>query len=144
MLYFLSCLFSLLLLSGSSVAQVSYASPPEQRDDGWTTATLEASGFDADRMLRLTEKLEAGGFPNTHIVVIEYDGKLVYEKYLSGQDQNWGHSIGHRQFNSQSLHDLRSVSKSVTSLLLGIALGDFFKARRNLVRILREILDDWA
>jgi CubicO group peptidase (beta-lactamase class C family) len=128
MRYFLSCLFSLLLLSGSSAAQVSFASPPEQRDDGWSTETLEASGFDADRMQRLTEKLEAGGFPNTHIVVIEHDGKLVYEKYLSGQDQNWGHSIGHRQFDSQSLHDLRSVSKSVTSLLLGIALGDGFEA----------------
>lgn len=61
------------------------------------------------------------------MVVIEYDGKLVYEKYLAGHDENWGELIPNVQFDQTKLHDLRSISKSVTSLLLGIALGDDFE-----------------
>ena len=79
-------------------------------------------------MEQLDSKLESGDFTNVHIVVVEYDGKLVYEKYLSGMDENWGQSIGHVEFNHDRLHDLRSISKSVTALLLGIALGEDFQA----------------
>ncbi|MDH3858047.1 MAG: beta-lactamase family protein, partial [Gammaproteobacteria bacterium] len=78
------------------------------------------------KMRLLNQRLETGWHPNAHILLVEYDGKLVYEKYLAGKDESWGISIGHREFNENSLHDLRSISKSVTSLLLGIALGDEF------------------
>ena len=122
----LTQLFAVLILICNAL-QVSFASPAQKLDDGWSISTPGASGFDTVLMQRLDEKLELGEFVNAHIVVIEHDGKLVFEKYLSGEDQNWGEPMGHRQFDSQSLHDLRSVSKSVTSLLLGIALGEGFE-----------------
>ena len=105
-------------------------------DDGWTLGTLQDAGFDLEKMQLLDQELESGVFPRAHMVVIEYDGKLVYEKYLAGHDENWGELIPNVQFDQSHLHDLRSISKSVTSLLLGIALGDNFE-----VALSRPIID---
>lgn len=126
MRYLISLLW--LLLSCSSIAQDGLLDPPIERDDGWAVTSLASAGFDMKEMEQLDSKLESGDFTNVHIVVVEYDGKLVYEKYLSGMDENWGQSIGHVEFNHDRLHDLRSISKSVTALLLGIALGEDFQA----------------
>lgn len=115
---------STLLLGCSATAPVSVTNPPAQGDIAWPQATLEARGFDIDKMRRLSDKLDSGGHPNTHIVLVEYDGALVYEKYLAGEDESWGTPLGFREFDVDSRHDLRSISKSVTALLLGIALGD--------------------
>ena len=119
--------FSFLLLACSSFTSVSLTNSDAQRDDGWPTATLDESGFDLVKMQQLTQRLESGWHPNAHMVLVSYQGKLVYEKYLSGDDEIWGIQAGHRKFDENSLHDLRSISKSVTSLLLGIALGDNFE-----------------
>ena len=54
--------------------------------------------------------------------LIEHQGKLVVEQYWPGIDQDWGTPLGIVSHGSETLHDLRSVTKSVTSLLLGIAL----------------------
>ena len=60
---------------------------------------------------------------------MEQDGRLVYEQYFSGSDERWGQPLGNITFNQDSIHDLRSCSKSVTAAILGIALGaDFEKA----------------
>lgn len=83
--------------------------------------------FDPAALTKLTADLKAGVFPNTHAVLIEHDGRLVYEQYFAGTDQRWGMPIGDRVFDADSLHDLRSVSKSVTSAILGIALGEDFE-----------------
>ena len=117
----------LLLLSFSSIAQEGLPQPPVAHDDGWPVASLASMGFDVEKMQQLDHKLDSGSYTNVHMVVVEYDGKLVYEKYLSGMDENWGESIGHVEFDHDRLHDLRSISKSVTALLLGIALGEEFE-----------------
>ncbi len=102
---------------------------PVQRSDGWRIGKLTDSGFDETAFRKLTADLKAGVFPNTHAVLVEHDGRLVYEQYLAGRDERWGESLGHRVMDADSLHDLRSVSKSVTAAALGIALGaDFEKA----------------
>ena len=119
---------SLLLLACSSNNSVSLTNSDTQREDDWPTTTLDESGFDLVKMQQLTQRLESAWHPNAHMVLVAYQGKLVYEKYLSGDDESWGVQVGLREFDENSLHDLRSVSKSVTSLLLGIALGDNFEA----------------
>jgi len=87
------------------------------------------TGFRPEALDKVTADLKAGAFPNTHAVLVERDGRLVYEQYFAGRDERWGHPLGERTFNRDSLHDLRSVSKSVTSALVGIALGaDFEKS----------------
>jgi CubicO group peptidase (beta-lactamase class C family) len=57
-----------------------------------------------------------------HSVVVEYQGQLVAERYFPGRDKIMGEFFGHEtMFTPQTLHDMRSISKSVVSLLIGIA-----------------------
>jgi CubicO group peptidase (beta-lactamase class C family) len=60
---------------------------------------------------------------NLHAVLIERDGRLVYEEYFAGDDQKWGQPLGRVVFTRDTKHDLRSITKSVTSALAGIALA---------------------
>jgi len=47
---------------------------------------------------------------------------LVFEHYAAGHDERWGTPVGRVEFGPDVKHDLRSVTKSVTSLLVGIAI----------------------
>ncbi len=48
--------------------------------------------------------------------------QLVLERYYEGPDESWGRPLGAVRFDPETLHDLRSVTKSVVGLLYGIAL----------------------
>lgn len=74
----------------------------------------------------LTERLDLGvrsGLLNgLHAVLALRRGEPILERYFTGADENWGRPLGDVAFGPTTLHDLRSVTKSVTSLLYGIAL----------------------
>jgi CubicO group peptidase (beta-lactamase class C family) len=59
-----------------------------------------------------------------HGVVVVRDGETVLEHYGKGRDFAWGTSLGWVRFGPSTPHDIRSVTKSVTGLLYGIALGE--------------------
>ena len=46
----------------------------------------------------------------------------MYEKYWTGNDNEWGTDLGIRNFTKDSLHDIRSISKSIVSACVGIAI----------------------
>lgn len=92
--------------------------------DNWPIGDAVEAGFNNKALDELVVNIHHGRFANTHAVLIEHDGKLVFERYFTGQDEAWGRSLGVRDFNHDSLHDVRSISKSVTSLLFGIAMTD--------------------
>lgn len=94
---------------------------PAQLNDGWTIATPEDVGLDGARLCAISERLKVTN-ANVHGVVIVRGGKLVFEQYFAGYDEPWGGSSGRYEFDATTLHDLRSVTKSVISLLVGIAL----------------------
>ncbi|WP_432994051.1 serine hydrolase domain-containing protein [Dactylosporangium sp. CA-233914] len=73
---------------------------------------------------RLAEVLRAGEAGHLHAVVVVRGGETVLEHYGSGADFSWGESLGVVEFGPATLHDIRSVTKSVTALLYGIALGE--------------------
>ena len=104
------------------------AEHPDPYCNGWPAGKPKDAGFSPTALEKLTSALEEGDYPNTHAVLIEYDGQLVYEKYFAGTDERWGRFLGERKFDADSLHDLRSATKSVTSALLGIALSTDFDA----------------
>lgn len=110
----------------SATAQLTDAAtyrPPVQREDGWPVAAAGTAGFSEAALAALTQAIRDGVYLNTHAVLVEKAGHLVYEAYFEGKDERWGVPLGNVVFDHQTLHDLRSVSKSVTSALLGIALG---------------------
>jgi CubicO group peptidase (beta-lactamase class C family) len=55
-------------------------------------------------------------------VLVVRHGRLVYEHYFAGEDQRWGQPLGRIAHDAATRHDLRSITKSVTSLLVGIAV----------------------
>ncbi|MNE25617.1 6-aminohexanoate-dimer hydrolase [compost metagenome] len=63
-----------------------------------------------------------GTYPNIHSVLIAKSGKLVYEHYWSGKDEVWGTDKGIIEHAPDSLHDIRSISKSIVSACIGIAI----------------------
>lgn len=84
-------------------------------------APLEA-GFSAQFERRLEAGLESGLLRDFHALAVSRAGGLVIERYFEGRDEAWGDDLGHVAFGPDTLHDLRSVTKSVTSLLYAIAL----------------------
>ena len=109
-----------MLIGGAEIA----AECPKATDfhDGWTVAAPEQQGLDPALICGIGPRLEALKEANAHSVVITRDGRLVYEHYFAGNDERLGMSLGEVNFNAGTKHDIRSISKSVTSLLVGIAL----------------------
>ena len=79
-------------------------------------------GFDPMIGRKLVSGVEAGLLPHLHAVLAERGGETVLESYGRGPDESWGRPLGEVAFDAGTLHDLRSVTKSIVSLLYGIAL----------------------
>ncbi len=87
---------------------------PVALGDGWKPATPQDAGLDRQKLEALVAEILAvdptrGPGPRIHSVLVAKHGKLVLEEYFFG-------------FQASDRHDLRSASKSLTSLLVGAAL----------------------
>jgi len=82
----------------------------------------EALGFDPTIHRKLMAGIESGLLRDLHVVLAARSGEVFLEHYLEGPDDEWGRPLGRVAFDAETLHDLRSVTKSVVSLLYGIAL----------------------
>ncbi|SFI94101.1 serine hydrolase domain-containing protein [Bradyrhizobium sp. Gha] len=94
---------------------------PAAIDDGWEIASPDSVGMDAAKLCAIAPRL-AQRATAVHSVVVIRHGKLVFEQYFPGYDEPWGQPDGQYEFAATTKHDMRSVSKSVTSLLVGIAI----------------------
>lgn len=88
--------------------------PPIALDDGWPVATLEQEGISREAIERFVQSLidmpmETVGTSQIHSLLIARHGRLVLEEYFHGDDRD-------------TPHDLRSASKSWTSVLIGAAM----------------------
>jgi len=96
---------------------------PAIASDGWKIAPPVSVGFDAALLCQWVEHRLATPADNVHAVVVVRHGSLVFERYFSGIDDRVGMgAVGEVAFDRTIQHDIRSISKSVTSLLFGIAL----------------------
>lgn len=99
---------------------------PAALDDGWTIARPAEVGLDDKALCDLEGFLQAWPTANIHAVVVVRRGKLVVEHYRDGKDLYFGKPppVEMVRFGSTVRHDVRSISKSVTALLVGIALAE--------------------
>ena len=97
---------------------------PLQQDDGWRLCRPAAQGFDEPALVAATRRLVDRPL-DVHAVIIERRGCLVAEIYRGGLDRSVYSLVStRRSFGPATLHDVRSVGKSVTGLLYGIALAE--------------------
>lgn len=59
---------------------------------------------------------------NIHSVLVVRHGVLAFEHYRKGNDEIWDRSVADAEHGPAIKHDLRSATKSIISLLVGIAL----------------------
>src|SRR5712671_3083349 len=116
-----------------------YADPPDgcgvpvARDDGWPVASVnEDKLIDRAALCRTADRLAASSTANVHAVLVARGGKLMFERYFRGSDEIYTRRVGNVTFDADTLHDMKSVSKSVASLALGIAID------RGLIRSVNE------
>ena len=84
--------------------------------------TTQSQGFAPDLDRKLLAGIESGLLRNLHAVAVARNGETVLERYFEGEDFSWNEPQGVVAFGPDTLHDLRSVTKSIASLLYGIAL----------------------
>jgi CubicO group peptidase (beta-lactamase class C family) len=137
------------LLGGAALAPLTalpvYADPPDgrgvpvARDDGWPVASInEDKLIDRAALCRMADRLAASSDANIHAVLVARSGKLVFERYFRGSDEIpipgriYGRRVENVTFDPDTLHDMKSVSKSVASLAVGIAID------RGLIRSVNE------
>jgi CubicO group peptidase (beta-lactamase class C family) len=133
------------LLGGAALAPLTtshaYADPPDGRgipvvrDDGWPVASVNDNKLiDRHALCRMADRLSATA--NVHAILVARGGKLVFERYFRDSDEVPGRIYGRRvedvTFDADTLHNMKSVSKSVASLALGIAID------RGLIRSINE------
>lgn len=73
----------------------------------------------------LQKRLRAAEIPSLHsVLVIQYD-QMIVEWYFEGADEDRGRGwLGTVKFGPETLHDVRSITKSIVSLLFGIAMAE--------------------
>lgn len=82
------------------------------------TVPPAAVGFRADLGERFDAGVRSGLLRDLHAVVLARHGKVVLERYFEGLDEAWGRPLGPVAHGPDTLHDLRSVTKSVVSGVL--------------------------
>ncbi|WP_179107048.1 serine hydrolase [Variovorax sp. KK3] len=90
----------------------------------WEQAEPGPGAIGPELAARLDQGVQSGEFANLHAVFIARKGKMVMERYFEGEDERWGTPLGKVRFDADTLHDVRSVSKSIVGLLYGIALAE--------------------
>jgi CubicO group peptidase (beta-lactamase class C family) len=103
----------------ASVLATAVPEPEEWPTGGWPTATPESQGMDGRRLDAMLAEVERLEMPIDAVVVVR-GGRVVLDvirgPFAAGA-LGAPYAMGH-------LHELQSVTKSVTSMVLGIALRD--------------------
>jgi len=84
-------------------------SKPTQLSDDINTATANSNNINTTILTDLINRLRQGSIVGVDSLLIAKNNELVLEEYFSGWAQD-------------DIHDLRSATKSITSLLAGIAI----------------------
>ncbi|HET6897643.1 MAG TPA: serine hydrolase [Vicinamibacteria bacterium] len=94
--------------AGPTAAAPSAELTPVAATAEWPAAAPAAEGIDASRLSDLVLRIRRGDHGRIASLLVARHGRLVVEEYFSG-------------WSAERAHTLQSVTKSVTSLLVGLA-----------------------
>ncbi len=92
----------------SSALSARTSTPVVVAQEGWTVASSDSEGLSAAKLNAMEQAIRSGAFKKITSILIARDGKLVYESYFDG--------------DAQSIRNTRSATKTVTGMLVGIAI----------------------
>lgn len=127
MKYFKIFLFSLFAFVLTTSAQKNNAdnSIPVDEGDDFILSTLAEQGLNEEMVMAAVDSINNGVYSNIHSLLILKNNKLVLEKYFEGEDAIIGKGwVGVRQHDIDSLHDIRSVTKSIVGAAVLIAVAN--------------------
>jgi len=103
----------------------------------WETSNPEAEGIDPIEINSIHQDIENGKYGLIDHFLLIRNGKVVFDKQYNqdyetiskkydttSHQYNYDHPDWHPYYNYSDLHTLQSVTKSVTSILLGIAMDE--------------------
>ncbi len=93
-----------------ALTTLTTATHPQTPNTAWSQATLADSGLSETKLHSLSTAVRSGEFKKIGSILIARHGKLVFEDYVDGDES--------------TLRDTRSATKSITSILVGLALQD--------------------
>lgn len=70
----------------------------------------------------MDERLATSRGANVHAILGAREGVLVHERYFAGEDQSGHEPPARVTFGATTKHNVNSATKSVVSLLVGIAI----------------------
>jgi CubicO group peptidase (beta-lactamase class C family) len=119
------------LSAGSSGAEMP---PPAWPTRGWATSSPEAHKMDSNSLKALDQEIAAGKYGYIDGFLVVRHGQLVFERSYKHDYQklfvgrgtpgiyNYFDPGWHPYYKGTDLHTMQSVSKTVTSTLIGIAI----------------------
>ncbi|UCG26716.1 MAG: serine hydrolase [Bacteroidales bacterium] len=109
-------------------------SVPDQTTDGWVTGSLSEVELEEGPFIQMMNHINGTHDHGIHSILLVKNSKLVFEEYFNGFQyvSNPPGSDGeYILYNREELHYLASVTKSVTSVLTGIAVNKGFVTDMN-------------
>ena len=97
--------------SAQPIAQLPRDGATYWPSTSWRTAEPAQVGLDGARLNVLADRLTSNAIPGLHSLIVVRHGYVAVERYFNGS-------------NAGQVHTMQSVTKSVTSLVTGIAIGE--------------------
>jgi len=126
----ISILSLLLFVSCQSEPSIQYTyRPPENINDGFDVGSLDEVDIDSVLIEKAVNEINRDKYKEVHSLLIFRDDKLVFEEYFEGHKYEWDAPKHHGElvtWDRSMLHDVKSVTKSITSTCIGIAIDHGF------------------
>ncbi|MFC1725485.1 serine hydrolase domain-containing protein, partial [candidate division KSB1 bacterium] len=133
-IFFTAVLMLFLLLSTGGFSQDKYNYKiPQKLNDGWEVSSLEAEGLDSEIINEVTGQILNEQYKGIYSYLIVKNGKLVHEVYFKDRSRS-------------TLFDIMSITKSVSSTLIGIAIdkGLIKSVNESVLSLLPQYADEIA
>jgi len=97
--------------------------------DKYIADTSDDGDIDSVLLKKAADEISQGKYGEVHAMLLFKDNKMAFERYFPGHQYKWdgpNHHGGKISWDKSMLHGVKSVSKSIVSLCIGIAIDKGF------------------